>query len=111
MSVYSGDMAPTPEQTALYCLDDKVKAAVAALEKTKNGSDYPYAQQFLLSYVLETAKTWSGPIGHFHLIIDKEKPDVVASFCANAKPTSPTRFEFEQDNFVPDRDLDIAMFE
>jgi hypothetical protein len=111
MSVYSGDMAPSPEQNALFCLNEKVKAAVVALEKTKANTQYPYAVQSSVSYVLETAKTWAGPIGHFHLIIDKEKPDVVASFCGSAKPTSPTRFEFQQDHFVPDRDLDVVMFE
>jgi hypothetical protein len=111
MSFYSGDMAPSPEQVTTFCLSDKVKSAVAELEKTKSGEEYPYAQQFSLNYVLWTAKTWSGPIGHFHLIIDTEKPGIVASFCGEAKKMAPTRFEFEQDDFVPTRDLDIVMFE
>jgi hypothetical protein len=111
MSFYSGDMAPSEEQKALYCLKDETKAAVAALEKTKAGQEFPVATQSSLSYVLSTAKTWAGPIGHYHLIIDAEKPDVVASFCGKARRTSPTRFEFEEDNYVPDRDLDIVFFE
>lgn len=110
MSFYSGDMAPSEEQIKLFCLNDGVKAKVQALEKTKTG-DYAYAAQFSLSYVLSTAKTWAGPIGTFHLIIDAEKPGVVTSMCGDAKPTSPTRFEFTAKDYVPDRDLNIVMFE
>lgn len=113
MSFFSGDMTPSAEQTRLYCLTDKVKTAVAALEKrkAKAGEEFPYATQTSIGYVLWTAKTWSGPIGHYHLIIDKQRPGVIASFCGDAKQTSPTRFEFEQDNYVPDRDLAITLFE
>ena len=111
MSFYSGDMQPSPEQNHLFCLNDDVKKAVQALEKTKAGSDYPYATQATLSYILSTARTWSGPIGRFHLIVDIEKPEAIASFCGKFKRISPTRSEFEAENFVPDRDLDIAIFE
>lgn len=111
MSFYSGDMAPSEEQKALYCLKNETRAAVAALEKTKAGQEFPVATQSSLSYVLSTARTWAGPIGHYHLIIDTERPAVVASFCGAARRTSPTRFEFEQDDYVPDRDLDIVFFE
>ena len=111
MSFYSGDMQPSPEQNHLFCLNDDVKKAVQTLEKTKAGSDYPYATQATLSYILSTARTWSGPIGRFHLIVDIEKPEAIASFCGKFKRISPTRSEFEAENFVPDRDLDIAIFE
>jgi hypothetical protein len=111
ISFYSSVMEPSEDQKALYCLKDETKAAVVALEKTKVGQEFPYATQSWLSYILSTAKTWAGPIGHYHLIIDSEKPEVVASFCGEARRTSPTRFEFEQDNYVPDRDLDIIFFQ
>jgi len=110
MSFYSGDMKPEANQIRLYCLDDRVKNAVKALEAKKTG-DYAYASQFSLSYILSTARTWSGPIGDFHLIIDKEKPEAVVQFCIKARQTSPTRYQFDAKNYVPDRDLDLVFFE
>jgi hypothetical protein len=110
MSFYSGDMKPEPGQVRLYCLDNGVQAAVKALEARKTG-DYAYAAQFSLSYILSTARTWSGPIGDFHLIIDKEKPEAVAQFCLKARQTSPTHYQFDAKDYVPDRDLDLVFFE
>lgn len=110
MSFYSGDMKPEPDQIRLYCLDKNVQAAVKALEARKTG-DYAYAAQFSLSYILSTARTWAGPIGDFHMIIDKEKPEAVAQFCVKARQISPTRYQFDAKNYVPDRDLDLVFFE
>jgi hypothetical protein len=45
------------------------------------------------------------------LIIEKRNPTDVASFCVDAKPVSPTRFEFDATNYVPDKDLSVIFFQ
>jgi len=53
-------------------------------------------------YILSTAATWKGPIGHFHLTLDKRDARNVLSVCwQGLKKTSPTTFEFTADNFAP----------
>jgi hypothetical protein len=65
------------------------------------------------SYILTTANNWKGPIGRFHITLDKLKPENVISLCWNAavlRKTSPTRFESTVMNFRPKRHLNIAVF-
>jgi hypothetical protein len=64
-------------------------------------------------YVLKTAKTWNGSIGRFHLTLDKLKPGNVLSLCWDGalKRTSPTTFEFTARDYVPVRDIDMAVLE
>ena len=63
-----------------------------------------------IAYVLRTANSWAGPIGHFKLTLDKGAPSNVISLCAEGvKKTGPTTFVVEKTDFTPDRDLDILI--
>jgi Domain of unknown function (DUF4424) len=64
-------------------------------------------------YVLKTAKTWNGPIGRFHLTVDKLKPSNILSMCWDGplKKTGPTTFEFSAENFAPTRDIHTLVIE
>ena len=65
------------------------------------------------SYILSTAGNWQGPIGKFHLTLDKLKPDNILSLCwdGELKKTGPTTFEFAADNFAPKRDIALIVME
>ncbi|HET7502027.1 MAG TPA: DUF4424 family protein, partial [Kofleriaceae bacterium] len=61
-----------------------------------------------LNYILKTARNWSGPIGDFHLTIDKGDARNVLSVCADGlKKTAATRFELRKKDFVPEKDLSV----
>jgi hypothetical protein len=64
-------------------------------------------------YILETAKTWNGPIGRFHLTLDKLKPGNVLSLCWDGALTkaSPTTFTFDAHDYVPTRDIAMVVLE
>ena len=61
-------------------------------------------------YILVTGNNWKGPIGHFHLTLDKEKPDNVMSLCwdGELKKTGATTFEATRENFAPAHDIHLA---
>lgn len=103
-----------------YCMDkaflsgfDKVYAAKLKANKARS-EEYggvPYVEHWV-SYVLKSGANWKGPIKDFRLVIDKEKPDNLLSFCGKGvKKISPTRFEMRKKNFEPDTDLDILIVE
>ena len=63
-----------------------------------------------IAYVLTTGANWAGPIGDFHLVVDKGAPDSLVSFCGDGvKKISPTQFELRHANFTPSRDLNILI--
>jgi len=65
-----------------------------------------------LEYILTTARNWRGPIGRFHLTLDKGKPDNLLSLCWNGlTKTSPTTFEATITNFVPDHDIRLLVLD
>jgi hypothetical protein len=65
-----------------------------------------------LQYILTTANNWSGPIKHFHLEIDSDAPDNILLTCMpSIKQTSPTRYEFDAEDFRPDRNLDLVILQ
>lgn len=91
-----------------YCVNDRFVKLVA--DRQKDAGEGVYYFERWLSYVLVTGANWAGPIGDFHLTIDKEDPDTLISFCgAGAEKTGPTTYEMHQENFVPERDLDILI--
>ncbi|GAA0567169.1 DUF4424 family protein [Rhizomicrobium electricum] len=98
-----------------YCIDDRTWATLAA---RTGGSGEPSDGTRLMttyetSYILSTAGNWQGPIGKFHLTLDKLKSDNVLSLCwdGDLKKTGATTFEFSRDNFAPKRDIVMAVFE
>ena len=98
------------EYKTKFCLDDGFMKAAAKLEtQQKEGKDLYYFEKWL-SYILMTANNWSGPIGNFHLTVDKGDPDAIISFCGkDVKKTGPTTFEMRQKDFFPEHDLDILI--
>ncbi len=62
----------------------------------------------LLDYILTTANNWRGPIGRFHLTIDKGSPAALVSLCRDGiRKTGPTTFEWSAENYTPDHDLTV----
>lgn len=96
-----------------FCIDDGTSAAMArALERKDPSSDevYNYGTAFFMTYVLRTANSWAGPIGHFRLTLDKGDAANVISLCAEGvKKTGPTTFVVEKTDYTPDRDLEILL--
>lgn len=98
-----------------YCFDAQTWAALEAKTgKAKNNPDMGgYMQAYQTAYILATAGNWQGPIGRFHLTLDKKAPDNILSVCwdGELKKTGPTTFEFSKENFAPKRDLHMIVLE
>jgi hypothetical protein len=98
-----------------YCIDERTWATLAA---RTGGNGQPADGVRLMNtyetgYILSTAGNWQGPIGKFHLTLDKLKPDNIISLCwdGELKKTAPTTFEFNKDNFAPKRDINLIVME
>lgn len=91
-----------------YCMTEAERAGV------RNRIDRSGAGAVLvhdLHYVLSTGANWQGPIGSFHLVVDKGDPSAMVSLCFDGlQKTGPTLFEATRRNFEPDRDLQILFF-
>jgi hypothetical protein len=98
---------------AKYCTDDGL---IRTLKKTLTGpEDYysaPYYETWL-SYIWSTGSNWSGPIGKFHLTVDKGDPKNLVSFCWDGEvtKTGPTTFEMEATDWYPPygRELEVLI--
>ncbi len=98
---------PTPEATARYCIDAGTGKTIDAIARTDRVKVY-FSNG--LNYILKTARNWSGPIGDFHLTIDKADAKNALSLCLDGiKKTGPTRFELRKKDFVPERDLALLI--
>jgi len=95
-----------------YCTDaDFLNSARRAMSKPDAFSvaSSPFYER-RISYILTTGANWAGPIGDFHLVIDKGAPDSLVSFCGDGvKKISSTQFELRHANFTPSRDLNILI--
>ena len=96
-----------------YCTDADF---VNTVRKTLPDPNEPYGAPFMeswISYVWSTGANWSGPIGHFHLTIDKGAPENLVSFCwdGQVKKTSPTTFEMDATDWYPpwNRELEVLI--
>jgi len=98
-----------------YCIDDKTWAAIMTKSGAAKGADpnMGYLVAYQTDYILKTATNWQGPIGRFHLTLDKLKPDNILTLCWDGalKKTGPTTFEFTADNFVPKQNIDMLVLE
>lgn len=96
-----------------YCFDQAtwagLKARTAAAIKTQTS----YLTAWRTDYILSTAGNWQGPIGRFHLTLDKLKPNNIISLCWDGplKKTSPTTYEFTQTSFAPKRDIRMVVLD
>lgn len=98
---------------ARYCTDDSFRGAVTrSLRNPDDPYSAPYTETWL-EYVWSTGANWHGPIGTFHLTVDKGAPDNLVSFCWDGEvtKTSPTTFEMEAKDWYPPygRELDILI--
>lgn len=68
---------------------------------------------YTTDYVLTTGNDWNGPIGTFHLTLDKLKPANILSTCWDAPliRTGPTKFESTIHDFAPRKDVRIVVVE
>lgn len=99
-----------PDGPARYCLDPETRRAVAAAEARDPRPDGIFGM-LNIDYILTTARNWSGPIGRFHLTVDKGAPDSIISLCwTGLKKTGPTSFESILSDFRPDHDLHLLFF-
>jgi hypothetical protein len=86
-----------------YCTDDGfIKTVKASLKDAGDLYSAPYTESWI-SYIWSTGVNWGGPIGRFHLTIDKGKPQNLVSFCwdGKVKKTGPTTFEMSAENWYP----------
>lgn len=93
-----------------YCIDKDFLATIERLRQA-NKSEFgpPYAEQ-RIDYILKTGANWSGPIQNFQLVVDKGSADSLVSFCGTGvKKISPTQFQMQSSNFVPDGDLSVLI--
>jgi hypothetical protein len=108
-----------PDQVKGFCMDAPVLARLKAMSANpalrKPDPDSPPQAGGILygevtDYILSTAATWKGPIGHFHLTLDKLDARNVLSLCwPGLKKTTPTHFEFTADNFAPRQDIHMLV--
>jgi hypothetical protein len=92
-----------------YCVKDDLLKAIDDLAGAAP-SNTAHLQERRISYVLTTGANWAGPIRDFHLVIDKGKPNRLASLCAdNVSKVSATTLEVRVKDFAPARDLKILL--
>ncbi len=94
------------------CIDDKTRQAIEQRLRSHAGDGLRYLFIDWVPYILTTANNWSGPIGRFHLVLDKPAGSLL-SLCLDEKltKTGPNRFEAWVDNFVPRKDLRVYYFD
>lgn len=92
-----------------YCLDaGTIKAAAALMKQLPNPDALLMTHQF--SYILSTGANWMGPIGEFRLVVDKQDPKNVVSFCeSGVTKISPTQFEVTKKDFYPEKELNVMV--
>jgi hypothetical protein len=111
------DMKRTDKYDGIdYCFDESVWAAAKSLSRGARANrpdDNGYVTAYQTGYILMTAKNWKGPIGRFHLTLDKLKPGNVLSLCWDGalKKTGAATFEFTRKNFTPTRDIRLLVLE
>jgi hypothetical protein len=99
-----------------YCIDAPTRAEIEkqlAISKAAHRQDGAILYALTTDYILVTGNNWKGPIGHFHMTLDKEKPDNVLSLCLDGdlKKTGPTTFEATRENFAPAHDIHLLVLE
>ncbi|HUO91483.1 MAG TPA: DUF4424 family protein [Rhizomicrobium sp.] len=98
-----------------FCLDAAARATLARLiaaARKKNPNAGGYLNVMTTEYILKTGNNWKGPIGRFHLTLDKLRPDNVLSLCwgGTLKRTGPATFEDVRSDFAPKDDVKLLVF-
>ena len=93
-----------------YCVNDRFLKLVGAKMASTKSMDGVYYFEKWLSYILVTGANWAGPIGDFHMTVDKEDPETLASFCgSDFRKTSETTYEMRAKDFTPSKNVDILI--
>jgi hypothetical protein len=96
-----------------YCIDPATLKAIDARigPKAPGGNANGTLEAQTTDYILMSGNNWKGPIGHFHLTLDKLKPANILSLCwdGNLKKSGATTFAFTQDNYAPTRDIHLLV--
>jgi hypothetical protein len=89
-----------------FCLDRQTRAQILRLLRKPNG--LVLGGEVL--YSLRTGNNWNGPIGRFHLVLDKTYKDSLLLSCWNAltNQTGPHTYEMTRTNYAPTRDIDLV---
>ncbi len=65
-----------------------------------------------IHHLLETAKSWAGPIRDFTLIVERGSEEVAIATCFEGlTETAPGRYVFHAEDFAPQSDLAVLFFE
>lgn len=107
--------SPDPDQAKAqakarrdYCVGDDLMATVR--DSQKPPATMPLYYDNYLEYVLVTGANWKGPIGDFHMTIDKGSAANLVSFCGEGvRKTRPTTFEVRYANFTPARNVKVLL--
>jgi len=99
-----------------YCIDAGTKATLLKMIKDTAARNLPNGSllnSYRTDFVIKTANNWKGPIGRFHLTIDKMKPTSVMSMCwsGDLRKTGATTFESTLTNFAPRQDVKFLVVE
>ncbi len=114
----ASELKPATEEGRLYlrdyCIDAPTRARASAMIASATKADPQgggYITAFATDYILKTGNNWKGPIGHFHLVLDKLAPANLISLCwAGAlTKTGATTFESDLKNFAPARDINLLV--
>ena len=98
------------ENIGKYCIDDATRKVINGAKKPPYMNYGSLFTEERISYILHTGANWAGPIGKFHLAIDKGSPDNMISLCYGVTESGPTLVEFSKTNFTPNNDIDIIIF-
>jgi len=94
---------------ARYCIDGDFEASVKRAAAAAHAEYSPFTEE-RINYVLRTGANWAGPIGRFHLTVDKGAPNTLISFCGEGvRKLDATRFEMSASDFTPKDDLHILI--
>ena len=89
-----------------YCVDPALTATLKRSALHNEGT--PRFSEKWVDYILVTGGNWKEPIGRFRLVVDKESPETLVSFCGSGvRKIGPTRFELRRTKWRPERDLSI----
>lgn len=90
-----------------FCIDSGTLKMIAGRIGPKGKTPDGTLEAQTTDYILMSGNNWKGPIGHFHLTLDKGKPDNILSLCwtGDLKKTGATTFDFTADNYAPNRDI------
>ena len=93
---------------ARYCMDAAYPGCNRSDRRGARAPNIPSISEVWVSYILTTGAGWRSPIGEFRLVVEKQRPEDLVSFCGEGvRRISPTQFEMRRRDWRPDRNLDV----